>query len=763
MNEKEMGASEIYLAPQTEVFDQAAEIAQTTVADTKYPFVLEYDLNDKEYLLSVLNAAGAVVIEEHDSANSMTVSMNMSQLRLIKSLDCITRVKTDEGKSMRSAAFAARQTNNESVAAATAEAQVMTLANYEVMAANEVNAASADDGIAVACVSGCTTGNNTKETALEIPVEKVVNGCICCPGAEQWFKFTVPENKQYTIYTKGLLDTVGTLYDYNDEELEHNDDCAGMLNFRIKHVLNTGETYYVKVKCYGNNTGNYKLNVTKCVLVDSVDINKPYMILGKNVLYELPVTPNHTNTWYKGAHKIPGFSVTLDPDNADKKTVWWSSDSSGILDVSQGWDDEGKRYAHLIGTERGIAKLYAEDWDRSGTPDECIVYVGGCPVSGIKFEQSRKYISIGDTETLKVVVLPTNALNKEVVWSSSDPRRVQVDEYGCVTAVRNGKADITATTVEGMFKATCEVIVDSREKVTITKDGEYFNVEFEDGLIWKSIGCDLTLEENQSEANIWQDEEYNQLTVPEQRYKANILVDYSAEQLAFLYLCDPLGVEHYLKEYSPTRHETTTAHMLWLKDDTFKEIFGCWPRLIKILPDKTVLYESYSRQMDDADRENYLSDAEVLFGEHFITDWFSFFSIALDVLNGIVASFLTLKCPPLGAFMITLNLTKYLFFNGAIEDVMADGSSEVLNEYTRNIIAASTTNQELINKLAQRFSWLTAFLNLIPTVLEAVSELVPSLEDIRVYNRINSESFRASFVIDDIEMSMQEFLDYCNS
>ena len=376
MNEKEMGASEIYLAPQTEVFDQAAEIAQTTVADTKYPFILEYDLNEKECLLSVLNAASAVVIEENDSANSMTVSMNMSQLRLIENLDCITRVKTDEGKSMRRAAFDAPQINNEAVVTASAEAQVMTLANDEVMVANEVNVASADDGIAVACVSGCTTENNTKETALEISVERTVHGCICCPGAEQWFKFTVPESKKYTIFTTGSLDTVGTLYDCDGNCINEVNDYepCGKLNFRIVQNLTADSIYYIKVCVDGSSTGGYDLNVTERALVDYIDINKSMLILRKGAVYELPITSNYTYTGYKDAQKLSELSVSINPNNADERKIWWSK-SGDILNISHGWDDKGNRYTHLVVNNSGVAKLCAEDWNRNGDHDECTVCV----------------------------------------------------------------------------------------------------------------------------------------------------------------------------------------------------------------------------------------------------------------------------------------------------------------------------------------------------------------------------------------------------
>ena len=367
MNEKEMGASEIYLAPQTEVFDQAAEIAQTTVADTKYPFVLEYDLNEKEYLLSVLNAAGAVVTEENDSANSMTVSMNMSQLRLIKSLDCITRVKTDEGKSMRRAAFDAPQMNNKAVATAAAEAQVMTLANDEVMVANEVNVASADDGIAVACVSGCTTGNNTKETALEIPVEKVVNGCICCPGAEQWFKFTVPEEKNYTIFTKGSLDTVGQVFNEEETQIGEGDDneANGSLNFRIRCTLKPGNTYYVKVTTKHEDTGSYGLKVTENILVDNVIVTPPTIVLEAGKTYELPLSAWYTFLSPDNAESLNMLSVDVYPSDATEKRVFWVSFNSDIIQVSGQWYEQ-KRVWTVKAVEVGHAQLYAYDWNEMG-------------------------------------------------------------------------------------------------------------------------------------------------------------------------------------------------------------------------------------------------------------------------------------------------------------------------------------------------------------------------------------------------------------
>ena len=57
-NDVEINASEenIILAPPVELFDEATEISQSTHSNEKFPFALQYDSNQKEFLLSMLEA-----------------------------------------------------------------------------------------------------------------------------------------------------------------------------------------------------------------------------------------------------------------------------------------------------------------------------------------------------------------------------------------------------------------------------------------------------------------------------------------------------------------------------------------------------------------------------------------------------------------------------------------------------------------------------------------------------------------------------------
>ena len=64
-----------------------------------------------------------------------------------------------------------------------------------------------------------------------------------------------------------------------------------------------------------------------------------------------------------------------------------------------------------------------------------------------------------ETDTLTATVIPQNATNKNVMWSSSDEGVVTVNN-GVLTLVDLGEANVTVTTADGNKTATARVIVD---------------------------------------------------------------------------------------------------------------------------------------------------------------------------------------------------------------------------------------------------------------------------------------------------------------
>ncbi|MDD7643081.1 MAG: Ig-like domain-containing protein [bacterium] len=84
----------------------------------------------------------------------------------------------------------------------------------------------------------------------------------------------------------------------------------------------------------------------------------------------------------------------------------------------------------------------------------------GIPVTKVTISSDKNSLTKkGDTLQLTVDVTPSNATDKKIKWSSSDPSIATVDENGKVTAVGNGTVTITAKTANGKT-ATFTIVVD---------------------------------------------------------------------------------------------------------------------------------------------------------------------------------------------------------------------------------------------------------------------------------------------------------------
>lgn len=81
------------------------------------------------------------------------------------------------------------------------------------------------------------------------------------------------------------------------------------------------------------------------------------------------------------------------------------------------------------------------------------------PVSGVTIAPNSVDMEVGETAPLTATVLPVNAFNKAVTWSSSDDSIATVDAEGLVTAVGAGTATIIVLTEDGHFAASSTVVV----------------------------------------------------------------------------------------------------------------------------------------------------------------------------------------------------------------------------------------------------------------------------------------------------------------
>lgn len=80
-------------------------------------------------------------------------------------------------------------------------------------------------------------------------------------------------------------------------------------------------------------------------------------------------------------------------------------------------------------------------------------------VSSVELNKQSISCVVGDVVTLTATVLPSDATNKNITWSSSNDSVVKIDN-GVVTAISKGTSVITVTTEDGGFTVSCNVVVD---------------------------------------------------------------------------------------------------------------------------------------------------------------------------------------------------------------------------------------------------------------------------------------------------------------
>jgi hypothetical protein len=72
-------------------------------------------------------------------------------------------------------------------------------------------------------------------------------------------------------------------------------------------------------------------------------------------------------------------------------------------------------------------------------------------VTGITMDNATMELEAGTQALLKATVAPEDAVNKGIVWSTSNGEVAAVDDEGRVTAIKEGKAVITAAAADGVI------------------------------------------------------------------------------------------------------------------------------------------------------------------------------------------------------------------------------------------------------------------------------------------------------------------------
>ena len=169
-----------------------------------------------------------------------------------------------------------------------------------------------------------------------------------------------------------------------------------------------------------------------------------------NILFKDPnavsvtaITLNETNAVLQRGDLLQ-LAATVTPANAVLGTeLHWYSDDEDVAYV----DEDGLMSA--MGGGSAVITVISSN----GITASCNVEVQ-VAVASVSLEPAELNLLPGDTATLTATLLPASATNKNLVWTSSDPAIVTVDENGTVTAAGEGRATVRVTAHNGLYAET---------------------------------------------------------------------------------------------------------------------------------------------------------------------------------------------------------------------------------------------------------------------------------------------------------------------
>jgi uncharacterized protein YjdB len=186
------------------------------------------------------------------------------------------------------------------------------------------------------------------------------------------------------------------------------------------------------VAYYGNN-GDFEVLFGNPVAVTGVSVNPTSIAL----------QPGETQQ----------LTATVAPADASNKSVTWSTSNAAIASVSS----SGLVTANGDGT--AIITVTTADGGFTATTQVDVSTVV-IPVTGVSVSPTLVTMDEGQSQQLTANIVPSNATDQSVTWSSSNTAVATVGSNGLVYAASAGTATITVTSTDGGFTATSTITVE---------------------------------------------------------------------------------------------------------------------------------------------------------------------------------------------------------------------------------------------------------------------------------------------------------------
>lgn len=156
------------------------------------------------------------------------------------------------------------------------------------------------------------------------------------------------------------------------------------------------------------------------------------------------------------------ITATVAPSDATNKNVQWSSSnpdiqvSNGTVTTSFKPGAATTSVGGRLVLGKGTITATTEDGGKTATC-EITVFAKTIAVTSISMSTDELFLEKGQSFKLEATVLPDNASEKTVQWTSSDTSIATVDQNGTVNAIAAGKTTVMASA--GGVSASCAVTV----------------------------------------------------------------------------------------------------------------------------------------------------------------------------------------------------------------------------------------------------------------------------------------------------------------
>lgn len=152
--------------------------------------------------------------------------------------------------------------------------------------------------------------------------------------------------------------------------------------------------------------------------------------------------------------KINGKVV---PESATNRTLEYSTSDDSIVKVYP----DGRIFA----ASAGVATVTVSSKENSDYSHSITITVEKIPLESISLENVDTELFVGENTKLDVEFYPANSSEKNILWQSSNPDVLSVDENGIVSAISEGEAEVTATAeTDTEVFASIKIIVHPKEE-----------------------------------------------------------------------------------------------------------------------------------------------------------------------------------------------------------------------------------------------------------------------------------------------------------